>query len=134
MHDDLWEARQVWVVEGRSKLPQYAYSKRVIFLDKETYRVAYTDLYDQSGELWKIWVNNWKYAKRPFDGAPYGFDWEFGYNASATMVDLQLEHTTHCALPSHLFPGEQGWYVYLGDREGTTEDYFALSSIIAAGR
>ena len=56
------------------------------------------------------------------------------YNASITMVDLQLEHTTHCALPSHRFPGEQGWYPYLGDRAGTTEEYFALSAIIAAGR
>ena len=33
-----------------------------------------------------------------------------------------------------LFSSEQGWYVNLGDQEGTTEEYFALSAIIAAGR
>ena len=31
-----WEKRKVWVVEGESKLPQYAFSKRVIFVDKES--------------------------------------------------------------------------------------------------
>ena len=35
--DDKWEKRKVWVVEGVSKLPQYAYSKRVLYIDKESY-------------------------------------------------------------------------------------------------
>ncbi len=134
MQDDVWEARDVWVVEGISKLPQYAYSKRVIFLDKETYRIPYTDMYDNAGELWKIWVNNFKYAKKAIPEAEYGFDWKVAYNASISMVDLQLEHATHCSLPSSTFPGEQGWYINLGDAEGTSEEYFELSAIIAAGR
>ena len=50
------------------------------------------------------------------------------------MVDIQLEHATFCSLPSSRFPGEQGWYVNLGDQEGTTEEYFSLSNIISAGR
>ena len=29
---------------------------------------------------------------------------------------------------------QDGWYVNLGEEEGTTEDFFALSAIIAAGR
>jgi hypothetical protein len=33
--DDVWEKRKVYVIEGVSKLPQYAYSKRVIYIDKE---------------------------------------------------------------------------------------------------
>ncbi|RMD85171.1 MAG: DUF1329 domain-containing protein [Candidatus Dadabacteria bacterium] len=134
MHDDWWEPRKVWIVEGVSKLPQYAYSKRVIYLDQESYRIPYTDMYDQAGELWKIWVNNFKYAKKPIPEAKYGFDWEVSYNPSITMVDMQLEHATYCSLPSDQFPGEQGWYINVGDKEGTTEEYFLLSSIIAAGR
>jgi hypothetical protein len=50
------------------------------------------------------------------------------------MVDIQLEHATFCALPSHRFPGEQGWYFNLGDEEGTTADYFSLANVISAGR
>ncbi len=37
-----WEKRKVYVVEGVSKLPQYAYSKRVIFIDKEAWRIPYS--------------------------------------------------------------------------------------------
>jgi len=134
IHDDGWEPRDVWVVEGISKLPQYAYSKRLIFLDKETYRIPYTDIFDQAGELWKIWINNYKHAKKPIPEATHGFDFVVSYNPSITMVDLQLEHATHCSLPSDTFPGEQGWYLNVGDEEGTTADYFSLSNIIAAAR
>ncbi|MFT4571054.1 MAG: hypothetical protein ACI8TX_002074 [Hyphomicrobiaceae bacterium] len=134
MQADVWEPRKVWVVEGVSKLPQYAYSKRVIYLDQEAYIIPFTDIYDSAGELWKVWVNNFKYATHPFPGAQFGFDYDVSYNASITMVDMQLEHATFCALPSSRFPGEQGWYINLGDEEGTTSDFFELSAIISAGR
>ncbi len=134
LHDDVWEPRDVWVVEGVSKLPQYAYSKRVIFLDKEVFRVPFTDMYDSAGELWKVWVNDYKFAKNPVPNAKYGQPWIYGYRPAIAMIDIQLEHGTSCSLPSSRFPGEQGWYVNLGDAEGTTEDFFDLSSIIAAGR
>jgi hypothetical protein len=134
LHSSAWEPRKVWVVEGVAKMPQYAYGKRVIYLDQDSYRIPFTDIYDQAGELWKVWVNNFMYATHPFEGAKYGFDYEVSYNPSITMVDMQLEHATYCALPSARFPGEQGWYINLGDAEGTREEYFELSSIIAAGR
>ena len=134
LHDDVWEPRNVWIVEGVSRLPQYAYSKRVIYLDKEVYRVPFTDMYDAGGELWKVWVNNYKFSKEPMPGAKYSMPWPYGYRPSISMVDIQLEHGTYCSLPSSRFPGEQGWYVDLGDEEGTTEEFFDLSQIIAAGR
>lgn len=134
LHDDVWEPRDVWILEGVSKLPQYAYSKRVIFLDKEVFRVPFTDMYDSAGELWKVWVNDYKFSKDPAPGAKYGMPWIYGYRPAIAMIDIQLEHGTSCSLPSSRFPGEQGWYVNLGDAEGTTEDFFDLSSIIAAGR
>ncbi len=134
MHHDVWEPRDVWVIEGVSKLPQYAYGKRVIYLDKEVHRIPFTDIYDHAGELWKMWVNNYKFATHPRPDAKFGFEWEAAYRPSITMVDVQLDHVTYCALPSPLFEGEQGWYVNLGDKEGTNEEFFALSSIIASGR
>lgn len=134
MHADMWEPRKVWIVEGTPKLPQYAYSKRVLFIDKESLLITYSDMYDQAGELWKMWLNEYKLGRSPIDGAQYQAPYDRRYNPSITMVDIQLEHVTFCALPSARFPGEQGWYVNLGEEEGTTEDYFALSNIIAAGR
>src|SRR5439155_283877 len=53
--DETWEKRRVYVIEGISKLPQYAYGKRVIFVDKEAWIIPYSDIYDRSGELWKVW-------------------------------------------------------------------------------
>lgn len=132
--DEVWEPRDVWIVEGVSKLPQYAYSARIIYLDKEVYRIPWTDMYDAAGELWKMWVNNYRFATHPQEGAKFGQEFEWGYRPSISMIDVQLEHGTYCALPSHRFPGEQGWYVNLGDDQGTVEEFFDLSAIIAAGR
>jgi hypothetical protein len=134
MHDDTWEPRDVWVVEGRPRLPPYAYSRRLIYIDKEIARIPYTELYDRAGELWKVWVNNYRFAKSPRAGAAYSFPWEVAYRPSITMVDMQLDHATFCALPSATFPREQGWYVNLGDQEGTVEDFFDLNALLSAGR
>ncbi|MFT5040043.1 MAG: hypothetical protein ACI8TX_000997, partial [Hyphomicrobiaceae bacterium] len=134
IHKGTWEPRQVWVVEGASKLRDYAYSKRVIYIDKESWRIPFSDLYDRDGELWKVWVNSFKFATHPYPGARYGFDYEIPYEPSISMVDLQARHATYCALPGRRFPGEQGWYVNLGESEGTVESFFDISSIIASGR
>ncbi len=134
MHGDVWEPRDCWVVEGISRLPQYAYSKRVIYLDKETAFIAYSDIYDTAGELWKMWLNEFMVKTKPIPDAPYVAPYPRRFFPSITMVDIQLEHATFCSLPSHRFPGEQGWYINVGDEEGTVEDFFELSAIISAGR
>ncbi|MGH7857309.1 MAG: DUF1329 domain-containing protein, partial [Candidatus Binatia bacterium] len=67
--DDVWEKRRVHVIEGVSKLAQYAYSKRVLYIDDELWAVPYSDIYDRAGQLWKIWVNNISMRKQPFPGA-----------------------------------------------------------------
>lgn len=132
---DRWEPRDVYVIEGKSRLPGYAYSRRVIYLDRESYVIAYTELYDQKGELWKAWLNQWKIGDRPFPGAKRAvYDYEQQFLPAITMVDMQLDHATRCLLPSPRFPGEEGWYVNFGEAEGTTERAFDLSSVIAQGR
>ncbi|TMA82037.1 MAG: DUF1329 domain-containing protein, partial [Deltaproteobacteria bacterium] len=46
-----WEKRPtVAIIEGTPKAPQYAFSKRLIFMDMESYFVVYSDLYDRRGE------------------------------------------------------------------------------------
>jgi len=134
MHADVWEPRTVWIIEGISKLPQYAYSKRVMYLDKESYFIIYSDIYDRAGELWKMWLNQFKISKKPREDAAYTSAFERRFYPSITMVDVQLDHATYCSLPSSRFPGEQGWYVNVGEQEGTVEGVFELSAIISAGR
>jgi len=135
MFDDVWEPRDVYVLEGRSRLPGYAYSKRVIYLDRESYVIAYTELYDQRGELWKAWVNQWKIGNRPYPEARrVVYDYEQQFLPAISMFDMQLDHATRCRLPSPRFPGEEGWYFNFGDAEGTTEETFNLSAVISQGR
>jgi len=131
--DDVWEKRQVYVIEGTSKLPQYAYSKRVLFIDKESWGIPYSDIYDRSGELWKIWINDVSVReKAPVAGAiDYGEERPFA--PAIVMVDIQLEHATKASLPSHRYPGEQGWYYHQGEAAGVTDDWFSVAALVAAG-
>jgi hypothetical protein len=133
--DDVWEKRKVHVVEGVSKLAQYAYSKRVLFIDDEAWAVPYSDIYDRAGQLWKVWVNDFSFRKEPFPGAKLStYPEEQAYVPAIVMVDMQLQHATKAALPSHKFAGEEGWYFNLGEKSGTTEDFFTIAHLIESGR
>jgi hypothetical protein len=128
-----WEQRPMYVVEGTSKLPQYAYSKRVIYVDKDEFVIPYSDMYDRGGQLWKVWINDFSYKKEAFAGSPIKYDEEVPINAAIVMVDMQLQHATKASLPSHRFPGEPGWYWHQGSAAGTTEDQFTIAELIGSG-
>jgi hypothetical protein len=129
---DNWEPRDAWVLEGVAKQPQYAYGKRVLFIDKETYFVAYSDIYDKAGQLWKIWLNQWGFRPKatPSYGETYPSDMPF--LSSISMVDMQLTHATRAALPSAKYPSEAGWYFNQGAKTGLTEEFFTIAHMIEA--
>ena len=131
--DDIWEKRKVWVIEGVSKLPQYAYSKRVIYVDNETLAAVYSDIYDRSGELWKVWVNDYSFRKTVPGVAAITYEDEMPFLPAIIMVDMQLEHATKASLPSPRFPGEQGWYFHQGEKAGVADDWFTVAALVAAG-
>ena len=135
LFDDTWEMRDVYVIEGRSRLPDYAYSRRVIYLDRHSFVIPYTEMYDQKGRLWKAWVNQWKIGRKPFEGAVRAvYDYEQQFIPALSIFDMQLEHATRCLLPSPEAAGEEGWYFNFGPGEGTVEDVFLISSILSSGR
>jgi hypothetical protein len=131
--DDTWERRKVWVVEGTSRLPQYAYSKRVLFIDQETWVITFSDIYDRSGELWKIWINDYSFRRKAEGANAIEYPDEMGFLPAIVMVDMQLEHATKASLPSPRFPGEQGWYFNQGERAGVTDDWFTVAALVASG-
>lgn len=132
--EDVWEKRKVWVVEGTSKLPQYAYGKRLIFIDKEAWVVPFSDIFDRSGELWKVWLNAWSFKKKPFANAKDSvYEDDMAFDPAIVMVDVQLEHATRAALPSQKIEGSEGWYFNMGEKSGVTEDWFKIAHLIESG-
>jgi hypothetical protein len=95
--------------------------------------VPYSDIYDRAGSLWKIWVNEFSYKKKPFDGAKLSvYEDDMGFVPSIVMVDIQLQHATRAALPSQKVTSE-GWFFNLGEKSGVTEDWFQIAHLIESG-
>jgi Protein of unknown function (DUF1329) len=130
---DTWEKRKAYVVEGVPKLPQYAYGKRLIFVDKETYFIAFSDISDRSGQLWKVWINQFAFKKRATSSYGTEYPDEMPFGPSITMVDMQLNHATRAALPSAKYAGEQGYYFNQGDKAGISEEFFTVAHLIESG-
>jgi hypothetical protein len=47
------ELRKVWIIEQTPKDPSYCYSKRIFYLDPESWWYLWEEMYDRSGRLWK---------------------------------------------------------------------------------
>ncbi|HXC50811.1 MAG TPA: DUF1329 domain-containing protein [Candidatus Limnocylindrales bacterium] len=135
LHDDVWEPRDVWVLEGRSRLPGYAFGSRVIYIDRESFFIPYTEIFDLQGRLWKGLVQNWVYR----DGMRPESKYKVGYNrivlSNVEMFDMQAGHATRCQFPDESLKGqEDGWYLNTGSEEGTTENAFDVATFIGEGR
>ncbi|HVN83456.1 MAG TPA: DUF1329 domain-containing protein [Candidatus Binatia bacterium] len=136
---DNWEKRQVYVIEGISKMPQYAYSKRILYIDKEAWVVLYSDIYDKRGELWKIWVEFFSFRKQAFPGSQVVYDDEMGFT-SAAMIDTQMDHATVIMIPGPASAATaETWLFNKGAAAGSpyapgnVEDVFTVPHLIEAG-
>ena len=132
-----WEMRpEVYIIEGKPKVPSYAYSKRVIFLDKETYFILYADMYDHNSELWKSVIQNIRTAKRPNPNVDFEYPSERMFVYAFTVIDMQLMHGTRAAIPGMQFPEEPGWYIDIGfDAEQSVSDtWFTIAGLLSGGR
>ena len=59
VHYYAWERRPVYVLEIKSLSPSYQYSKRLMYLDKETHNCQYEEMYAQNGSLWRVWFKDY---------------------------------------------------------------------------
>ncbi len=80
--------RPVWVVEATAKDSQYAYSRQVLWIDKELYVAYYKEAYDRSGRLWRMLLNSVSMAQTP-EG-----DLSLAQPDFTLSVDEQQEHAT----------------------------------------
>lgn len=113
-----WELRDVYILEQiprKDIYPKYPYSKRIFYLDKDSYMPWFIEMYDRKGEYWKVEINphgyftNWD-GKRDFLGM------------GTTGKDLQSGHRTSCQVfGTH-------------NNTGLTADHFSLSKMIEISR
>jgi len=131
-----WEVRpKVYIIEGKSKVPNYAYSKRVIFVDAEAFAIPYSDLYDNNGQLWKVVVQSIRTSKKPNPRIAFEYPEERMFVYAFSVLDMQLLHGTRAAIPGMQFPDEQGWYIDIGfdSPHSVEEDWWSIAGLLAGG-
>ena len=94
-----WEKRVQVMLEVTSLDPAYCYSKRIMFMDMEHFRVDYEEYYDRRGDLWRTW-QDFKYLLPEGSCQWEGADVLNHINERHTIFDL-------CAIPDAHFTGNQ---------------------------
>jgi len=80
--------RPVWVIEAKAKDPQYAYSRQVLWIDKDLYLGYYKEAYDKGGRLWRTQVGSVSVG-RSADG-----DFSLAQPDFTVSVDEQRNHAS----------------------------------------
>lgn len=141
-----WEKRKVWVVEG---LPtgyprSYAYSKRIIYVDQETFRLVFEELHDQQGELWKVFLPCFFYSSKPYagyptktlEGAKYQYEDEWFFVPNTTLINLRDSSATTLSAPAgNKKPADwqSEWYFNENVTSNTPEAY-SPNYLLKSGR
>jgi len=133
--EDVWEPRRVWVVEARSKFRQYAFGKRVLYVDQEAFLIPNCDSYDRAGQLWKAQTNLYAQltALTP-DSKLARYDDPMVHQLSTVIMDVQLSHVTSTAIPSTRAKAPDSYLLNGGAKRGVTEKYFTVADLVATGR
>jgi hypothetical protein len=112
--------RPVWVVEATGKDPQYAYSRQVLWIDKELYVGYYKEAYDKEGRLWRVLLNSVSV------GQTAQGDFSLAQPDFTLSVDEQRNHATV------ELPLKQGQQLIFG--AGLQEELFTQSGLIKRGK
>ncbi len=131
---DAWELGKGYVIEGTPKLAGYAYSKRILFVDAQSFYIPYADMYDHAGELWKVAVNFGRYDRKPNPNAALEYPFPRTFLYGFVMVDTHLEHATRAALPGMGFRDEAGWFINQGQGFGVGDEWFTVAALMSGGR
>ena len=86
-----WQLRKVYVLENVPKDSNHPISKRVHYIDAQTFTIPRTLIYDRKGELWKSWQIG---QAHPDHHLPKNKGTGVAIDDSFTMVDVQAMHCT----------------------------------------
>lgn len=86
-----WQFRQAYVLEAVPTLAEHPLSKRLYYVDAETFMPAYGRLYDANGALWKFAIAGYSH---PDHHLPVNRGSFVPILDAVTMIDLQAGHCT----------------------------------------
>lgn len=112
--------RPVWVIEATAKDPQYAYSRQILWIDRELYVGYYKEAYDKGGQLWRVLLNSVSVG-RTADG-----DFSVAQPDFTLSVDEKRNHATV------ELPLKQGQRLAFG--AGLAEELFTQSQLMKRGK
>ena len=115
---DPWELRRALIVEGTPTASHPLYSRRVLYLDPQTYAPLYVFTYDHAGEHKRTQLLN---VRHP-DYNPWGNDEWFAYVAAQTSIDYQLERASRFRITKILF------------NRGVSPSQFTIMAVMMRGK
>ena len=86
-----WQFRTAYLIEAVPKWKQHPLSKRLYYIDAETFVPAYGRLYDNSGKLWKFAVAGYSHPDHHREQNRGSY---VPVLDVVTMIDLQARHCT----------------------------------------
>lgn len=86
-----WQLRKVYVLENKPKDANHPISKRVHYIDAQTFTIPRTLIYDRKGDLWKSWQIG---QAHPDHHLPINKGTGVAVDDSFTMIDVQAMHCT----------------------------------------
>jgi hypothetical protein len=86
-----WQLRKVYVLESDPIDDNHPISKRVHYVDAQTFTLPRTAIYDRKGDLWKSWTIG---QAHPDHHLPKNKGTGVAIDDSFSMIDLQANHCT----------------------------------------
>lgn len=115
-----YELHRVWVVEATLKDGiRHIYSRRVKYLDEDSWNIVISDRYDQKGELWRTAHSHLQTF------------WEEPIVFTGLEVHHDILARRYNALP--LMNEEPGTYQFFGEDQVPSPDFFTPASIRQLG-
>ena len=114
-----WQLRKVYELEAVPVDANHPMSKRVFFMDAQTFTIPRTNIYDRAGNIWKTWIIGQAHPDHHLEknkGTGVSIDDSFA------MIDVQANHCT-----TGQFKGQV-------DPELNPTSLFSVQNMCATGR
>lgn len=106
-----WEIRPVWLLEINTNDPDYAYSKRLLYISRDSgsFNLPYGEYYDQKGRLFRTSHVHHAFSKHEGDwysNVAYGYIWRNHVNEHSSILNqYPIWHDPECTIDRYTIRG-----------------------------